>query len=74
MDITATLNEIASLSIEDRIFLVQAIWDSIAVEQAYTNLTETQKRELDRRIDDSEMNPDNFLTWEEVKASIKEQS
>jgi len=34
MDITATLNEIAALSIEDRILLVQAIWDSIAAEQA----------------------------------------
>ncbi|HAC64488.1 MAG TPA: hypothetical protein DCF68_13350 [Cyanothece sp. UBA12306] len=73
MDITAKLNEITSLSIEDRILLVQAIWDSIAVEQAYPNLTETQKRELDRTIDDSEINPDNFLTWEEVKTSIKGQ-
>lgn len=73
MDITATLNEIASLSVEDRIRLVQAIWDGIAAEQAYPDLTETQKRELDYRIDDCEMNPDNVLTWEEIKASIKRQ-
>ena len=71
MDITATLNEIVNLSIEDRIRLVQAIWDSIAAEQAYPDLTEQQKRELDNRIDDYEMNPDNVLTWEEIKASIK---
>ncbi len=71
MDITATLNEIVNLSIEDRIRLVQAIWDSIAAEQAYPALTEQQKRELDNRIDDYEMNPDNVLTWEEIKASIK---
>lgn len=73
MDITATLNEIVSLNIEDRIRLVQAIWDSIAAEQAYPDLTETQKRELDYRIDDYEINPDNVLTWEEIKASIKGQ-
>lgn len=73
MDITATLNEIASLSIEDRIAIVQAIWDDIAAEQAYVELTEPQKRELDRRSSDYEMNPDNILTWEEVKASIKGQ-
>jgi len=73
MDITATLNEIAALSIEDRILLVQAIWDSIAAEQAYPDLTETQKRELDRRIDNYDIDPDNILTWEEVKASIKKQ-
>ena len=53
--------------------LVQAIWDSIAAEQAYPDLTEPQKRELDYRIDDYEMNPDNVLTWEEIKASIRGQ-
>ncbi|NEO87221.1 MAG: addiction module protein [Spirulina sp. SIO3F2] len=51
MNITATLSEIKSLSIEDRILLVQEIWDSIAAEQAYPDLTPTQKQELDRRID-----------------------
>ena len=60
MNITATLNEIATLSIEERIDLVQAIWDSIAAEQIYPDLTETQKQELDRRIEDSEANPDNI--------------
>jgi putative addiction module component (TIGR02574 family) len=73
MDIKATLNEINSLSVEERIDLVLAIWDSIAVEQAYPNLTEAQKQELDRRISKSEENPEEVLTWEQVKASLKEQ-
>ena len=74
MDITATLNEITSLSIEDRILLVQAIWDSIALEQASPDLTETQKLEIDRRIEGYESNPDNVLTWEEIKASVRKQA
>lgn len=73
MDITATLKEIVSLKIEARIRLVQAIWDSIAAEQVYGDLTEQQKKELDDRIDDYELNPDNVLTWEEIKASVKAQ-
>jgi len=73
MDITATLNEIATLSVEDRIRIVQAIWDSIAAEQVYPDLTDAQKQELDRRIADYDSNPDNVLTWEEIKASIKGQ-
>ncbi|MBD2433105.1 MULTISPECIES: addiction module protein [Fischerella] len=73
MDITATLNEITALSVEDRIRLVQAIWDSIAAEQAYPDLTEVQKQELDRRITDYEANPNDVLTWEDIKASIKSQ-
>jgi len=71
MDFTATLNEIKTLSIEERIHLVQAIWDSIAAEQAYPDITEAQKQELDRRINDYEVNPDNVMTWDEIKASIK---
>ncbi len=71
MDISATLKEVTALSIEERIRFVQAILDSIAAEQAYPDFTEAQKRELDRRIADYEANPDNVLTWEEVKASIK---
>jgi putative addiction module component (TIGR02574 family) len=71
MDITTTLNQIIALSIQDRIRLVQAILDSIAAEQDHLDLTDTQKQELDRRIDDYEANPDNVLTWEEVKASVK---
>ncbi|NJM60925.1 MAG: hypothetical protein HC849_13085 [Oscillatoriales cyanobacterium RU_3_3] len=51
--------------------LVQAILESIAAEQIHPDLTEFQKQELDRRIDDSEANPENVLTWEEVKAAVK---
>jgi len=72
MDITATLNEITALSVEDRIHLVQAIWDTIAAEQAYPNLTVVQKQELDRRIADYEANPHDVLTWDKIKAAIKE--
>ena len=72
MDITATLNEIVSLSVEDRIRIVQAIWDSIAAEQAYPDLIEMQKQEIDRRIADYEANLDNVLTWEGIKSSVKE--
>ena len=71
MDITATLNQITALRIEDRIRLVQAIWDTIAAEQAYPDLTEVQKQELDRRIADCEANPNDVLTWDEIKAAIK---
>ena len=71
MNFTASLNQIVSLSIQNRIRLVQAILESIFAEQVQPDLTELQKQELDRRIDDSEANPENVLTWEEVKASVK---
>jgi putative addiction module component (TIGR02574 family) len=45
--------------------------NKIIREQAYPELTEAQKQELDNRIKDHEINPDNTMTWEEIKASIK---
>ncbi|MBW4485338.1 MAG: addiction module protein [Tildeniella torsiva UHER 1998/13D] len=74
MDIAATLSEIKSLSLEERIHLVQAIWDSIAAEQVHLDLTDDQKQELDRRIDAYDTDPQNVLTWDEVKATIKEEA
>jgi putative addiction module component (TIGR02574 family) len=71
MDIAATLNEISILSVEERIQLVQAIWDSIAAEQIYPDLTDAQRQELDRRVSDYDSNPENVMTWEEIRTSIK---
>lgn len=67
MDLTATLNQITALSIEDRIHLVQAIWDSINAESEQLELTETQRQELARRLEDHEANPSAVIPWEEVR-------
>lgn len=58
---------IERLSVEERISLVEEIWDSIA---ECTPLTEAQRLELDRRLQDHEANPDDVVPWEVVKASI----
>jgi putative addiction module component (TIGR02574 family) len=56
------------LSVEDRIALALAIWDSIAAEPHPPLLTEAQRQELQRRLDDHEANPDDVVPWEQVKA------
>jgi putative addiction module component (TIGR02574 family) len=71
MDFAATLTQISSMNIDERIRLVQAIWDSIEAEQAQLDLTEDEKRELDRRIAAHEANPTDVLTWEEIEAYVK---
>ncbi len=60
------------LSIEDRLTLVQEIWDSIAASSEQPPLTEDQKRLLDRRLAELDANPDNVLTWEQIKARVRE--
>ena len=56
------------LSIEDRIALATAIWDSIAAEPHPPLLTDAQRLELERRLADATANPDDVVPWEQVKA------
>jgi putative addiction module component (TIGR02574 family) len=63
--------DVTAMTIDERIALVQAIWDSIAAETDPIDLTEPQKRELDRRIAELDANPQNVLTWEEIKAHVR---
>ena len=71
MDIAITLDRITELSIAERIQIVQAILESIAVEQSVPDLTDDQRREIDRRISSYEANPEDVMTWDEVKASVR---
>jgi len=58
------------LSIAERIRLVEEIWDTIAEENEAFELTEAQKRELDRRLESARSNPGQGRTWEEIKAEF----
>jgi len=64
VDIAATLADIQRLSIDERLALVEAIWDSLATEIENLPLTEAQWLELERRLADHEANPDDVVLWE----------
>jgi putative addiction module component (TIGR02574 family) len=63
---------IERLGIEERLTLVEELWDSIAADSSAVPLTQAQRDELDRRITDHEANPDDVVPWEEIKTSITE--
>jgi len=58
------------LSIADRILLVEEIWDTIAEENQAFELTDPQKRELDRRLESVKTKPGQGRTWDEIKAEF----
>jgi putative addiction module component (TIGR02574 family) len=64
--------DINKLSIAERIQLAEDLWDSIPPEGGDVPLTEGQKAELDRRLDDLEQNPDAGESWEVVRARLHE--
>ena len=69
MNLSTTLAEIVSLSVDERLRLVEAIWDSIAAaEPGQPELTEAQRQELERRLAAHTASPEDVVPWEEVKA------
>jgi putative addiction module component (TIGR02574 family) len=59
--------DIAQLSVAERIQLAADLWDSISEQKEEIPLTEAQKQELDRRLENYKKNPTHGSSWEEVK-------
>jgi putative addiction module component (TIGR02574 family) len=69
---TNPINEISKLSLSERIQLVEDIWDSIAAEPESIVVTESQKEELDRRLEKYSNNPQLGSSWDEVKKRVRD--
>lgn len=59
---------IDQLTMDERLDLMHEIWDSITSEPVRPHLTEARRKELERRLAEHELNPDDVVSWEEVKA------
>ena len=55
------------LTRDERMTLAHDLWDSIAA-QAPPQLSHAQMRELERRADEDDADPDGGIPWEEVQA------
>ncbi len=71
MNLAATLDDIKKLDVNDRLDLVQAIWDSIEEESVPADLTDGQKEDLSRRMAELDANPSLGLTWEQLMARVR---
>ena len=67
-----TIADVLELSVAERIQLVEDIWDSIASLPEALSLTDSQKKELDRRLSDFRRDPAAAAPWEDVIARIRQ--
>ncbi len=67
---TFHMSDVLALPIEDRLRLVEEIWDSIAAFPEAVALTDAQRRELDARLDAHRRNPTAGSPWAEVKSRL----
>ena len=66
-----SLADVIALPIEERILLVEDIWDSIAAVPGAIPLTEEQRTELDRRLTAYHQNPQEGTPWDVVKNRVR---
>lgn len=66
------MQEILQLSVAERIQLVEDIWDSIAVKPSDIPLSDTERLELDRRLQLHAENPNDGIPWDDLKKRLLE--
>ena len=60
------------LSVEERLDLIGEIWDSIVdADPDAVPVPAEHIAELDRRLDDEKLNPDDSVPWDEVKRKLE---
>jgi putative addiction module component (TIGR02574 family) len=63
--------DIAALTPEERLSLLEQLWDSLTATPEVIPLTETQRDELDRRLDDLEVDGPVGIPWDDVLSRIR---
>ena len=63
--------DIANLSSEERLRLLEELWDSLSATPEAVPLTNAQREELDRRLDELDRDGPVGIPWEDVLRRIR---
>jgi putative addiction module component (TIGR02574 family) len=64
--------DIRKLTHEQRLQLLEALWESLSQDSSRIPLTAAQREELDRRLDELENDGSSGIPWDEVLAQIRD--
>ena len=68
MNLDAVLSEVERWPIEERIQLIQEVWDRLADQGHEAALSDEMKAELDRRLAAYQADPTSAIPWDQVEA------
>ena len=63
--------DIAKLSPEEKLDLLEELWDSLSATPDAVPLTQEQREELDRRLDEVDVEGPVGIPWEEVYRRLR---
>ena len=69
-----SIADILELPVQERISLVELIWDSVAAVPEAVEVSPALKAELDARLKEFQENPEAGYSWDQVKSHLKEGS
>lgn len=72
MEIMAMDARLKELPVEEKLILLEELWDSIAADHQRLTLTNAQKEELDRRLDAYHKDPQGGRSAEDALSEIRE--
>jgi len=69
-----SIADILELPVQERIRLVELIWDSVAAVPEAVEISSALKAELEVRLAEFEANPETGYSWDQVKSRLKDGS
>lgn len=66
-----SISDILELPVQERIHLVELIWDSVAAVPESVEISPALKAELEMCLEEFETNPDAGYSWDQVKSHLK---
>ncbi|HEX7075602.1 MAG TPA: addiction module protein [Hyphomicrobiaceae bacterium] len=63
--------DIEKLDAEQKLRLIEELWDSLNDDPSQVPLTQAHREELDRRLDEIEEGDDAGIPWDEVLSRIR---
>jgi putative addiction module component (TIGR02574 family) len=66
--------ELRSLPVDERLKLIEDLWDSIATDDGALPLPDWHRAEIDRRLDALDTSASVGAPWEEVRRRISDES
>jgi putative addiction module component (TIGR02574 family) len=69
--VTAAEEAALQLSREERLHLIEKLWESLVDEESRLEVPDDVRAELDRRLAAHRENPDEALSWAEVKRRVR---
>ena len=67
---TVNFSELLDLPVDERLRLASALWDSIVDNPETLELTDSERKILDERMESYMKNPTEGKSWSEVKSEL----